>query len=85
MPVLNLADDIRLGASQVDAVYLGATQVWPGEVDPGPAGADWLVTETGEPLVTESGEQLTIETLWLLSESGELLTTESGIQITTEG
>lgn len=43
MPVLNLADDVRVGALQVDKVYLGATQVWPGgggPVDPGPAWFD---------------------------------------------
>ena len=28
MPVLNTADDVKVGASQVDKVYLGATEVW---------------------------------------------------------
>ncbi len=38
MTVLNLAGDIKLGTDQVDAVYLGATQVWSsgGDVEPTP-------------------------------------------------
>lgn len=42
MPVLNLADDLKVGADQVDAAFIELTQVWPGgltPVDPGPA---WL-------------------------------------------
>lgn len=34
MPVLNDADALRVGASEVDKVYMGATEVWSGSFDP---------------------------------------------------
>jgi hypothetical protein len=41
MPVLNTADDLKVGSSQVDKVYLGSTEVWSA---PAPGGTPSYLT-----------------------------------------